>query len=225
MEQVNISESSLENIDKQSKIKKVNETYLKAKESLVVKKNENVDCANYVAKKFSKKKEKEDDGDNEEEKERKEKIQKNIKMLKRKAKTSQCFVNAFSNLTCLQNFCSSSGIDTNFDVLDSVSAPSSLFSPISSLTSFNKKSKRKKYDDWEVEAILDFKNSEPMGQTYLVKWKGWTSDYNSWEPIHHLTGCSEFLKQFAIISRSNKKEFRRTSICLRYILNHLTNIS
>lgn len=50
-------------------------------------------------------------------------------------------------------------------------------------------------EEWEVESILD---AEGRGKkrTYLVKWKGWSSDYDSWEPVEHLDNAKEIIEKY-----------------------------
>ncbi|KAL8284753.1 hypothetical protein RB597_002026 [Gaeumannomyces tritici] len=52
--------------------------------------------------------------------------------------------------------------------------------------------------DWEVEEIVDAGVIGPNGKpkTYLVKWKGYSADDNTWEPRKNLTGCPELLRAF-----------------------------
>ena len=45
--------------------------------------------------------------------------------------------------------------------------------------------------EYEVEQIL-----QQRGQQYLVKWKGYLTTKNTWEPREHLTNCSKKLKRF-----------------------------
>jgi len=49
--------------------------------------------------------------------------------------------------------------------------------------------------EYEVEEILD--KTRVNGQVrYLVKWKGYTNDENTWEPISNLTDCRQAIKKF-----------------------------
>jgi transposase InsO family protein len=45
--------------------------------------------------------------------------------------------------------------------------------------------------EWEVEEIL-----EKKGQKYLVKWKGYPDEDNTWEPRTHLKNCQNLLRRF-----------------------------
>ncbi|KAM0732141.1 Histone-lysine N-methyltransferase SUV39H2 [Formica fusca] len=48
---------------------------------------------------------------------------------------------------------------------------------------------------WEVERIIQKreKNGEPL---YLIKWKNWGIEYNTWEPLRNLTNCEDLLREF-----------------------------
>ena len=49
--------------------------------------------------------------------------------------------------------------------------------------------------EYEVQSILDFKrvSGKPY---YLVKWKGYSDEENTWEPTENLRSCSNLLHQF-----------------------------
>jgi transposase InsO family protein len=50
-------------------------------------------------------------------------------------------------------------------------------------------------EEYEAEKILDKRIQE--GQTqYLVKWKGYGEEENTWEPVRHLTNVQKLLRQF-----------------------------
>jgi hypothetical protein len=59
--------------------------------------------------------------------------------------------------------------------------------------------------NFEVEAILD--HEESAGDVFfLIKWAGWAHEFNTWEPLEHLTTCYQkvvdyqrTLKPFAIV--------------------------
>ena len=45
-------------------------------------------------------------------------------------------------------------------------------------------------DEWEVEEILDERKIKDTIY-YLVKWAGWLSEYNSFEPVRHLDNAPQ----------------------------------
>ncbi|KLU88011.1 hypothetical protein MAPG_07000 [Magnaporthiopsis poae ATCC 64411] len=57
---------------------------------------------------------------------------------------------------------------------------------------------------WEVEEIIDAGVIGPNGKpkTYLVKWKGYSEDENTWEPRKNLSGCPDLLKAFDAKNKS-----------------------
>ncbi|GAB0095381.1 hypothetical protein DMENIID0001_107570 [Sergentomyia squamirostris] len=61
------------------------------------------------------------------------------------------------------------------------------------------KSKVRKVDDenpdkeWEVDRIVDVRYKK-SGREFLIKWKGWGANYDSWEPEKHLN-CPELIKK------------------------------
>ncbi len=64
--------------------------------------------------------------------------------------------------------------------------------------------------EYEVEKILDFKLSKNKKKLFLVKWKGYNEEYNSWEPEENLTNAKQILKKFLskpkIIKKKDKIE-------------------
>ncbi|XP_011872217.1 PREDICTED: histone-lysine N-methyltransferase SUV39H2 [Vollenhovia emeryi] len=48
---------------------------------------------------------------------------------------------------------------------------------------------------WEVERILQ-KREQKRQPFYLVKWKGWGVEYNTWEPLQNLINCRDLLCEF-----------------------------
>ena len=50
-------------------------------------------------------------------------------------------------------------------------------------------------NEYAVEKIVDVKR-ERGGVSYLIKWKGWTAKYNTWEPVGHLENLEEEIAQF-----------------------------
>jgi hypothetical protein len=49
--------------------------------------------------------------------------------------------------------------------------------------------------EYEVEKILDSKKVSGRAQ-YLVKWKGYDTLENTWEPIENLTGCLKKVQEY-----------------------------
>jgi hypothetical protein len=49
--------------------------------------------------------------------------------------------------------------------------------------------------EWEVEEVRDTEVFDEI-QHYLVKWVGWPSEYNTWEPIDHMKNASGAIRQF-----------------------------
>lgn len=49
---------------------------------------------------------------------------------------------------------------------------------------------------YEVEAIVDSKVDELGNTMYLVKWKNWPPETNTWEPIKHLSTVRSLIKEF-----------------------------
>jgi hypothetical protein len=41
-------------------------------------------------------------------------------------------------------------------------------------------------DEWEVEAVVQYRTYYRKEQ-YLIKWKGYGEDRNTWEPLEHLS--------------------------------------
>jgi hypothetical protein len=51
--------------------------------------------------------------------------------------------------------------------------------------------------EWEVEKILDSGIDGPTGvHLYLVKWKGFSSKENTWEPKKNLGNCLKLIQEF-----------------------------
>ena len=49
--------------------------------------------------------------------------------------------------------------------------------------------------EYEVEQILDMQriNNQPF---YLIKWKGYDTSENTWEPIENLTNCQLLIQTY-----------------------------
>jgi len=72
--------------------------------------------------------------------------------------------------------------------------------------------KEEEFDEaYEVEEIRDKCRGDDGEYLYYVKWKGWESDTNTWEPVEHLEDCKEKLEEFEAkwkIRQDRKKERR-----------------
>lgn len=56
-------------------------------------------------------------------------------------------------------------------------------------------------EEYEVEAILDVRsvkgnNKKRKVDQWLVSWKGYGAEHNTWEPKANLGGCAEKLRAF-----------------------------
>ncbi|XP_062860548.1 chromodomain Y-like protein 2 [Trichomycterus rosablanca] len=49
---------------------------------------------------------------------------------------------------------------------------------------------------YEVERIVDKRKNKKGKWEYLIRWKGYESKEDTWEPEHHLLHCEEFIDQF-----------------------------
>jgi hypothetical protein len=60
--------------------------------------------------------------------------------------------------------------------------------------------------EYKVKEILSHKrvSGKPY---YLVKWKGYDTSENTWEPIENLTGCHQLIQQYC--SKGNRNSPRR----------------
>ena len=59
-------------------------------------------------------------------------------------------------------------------------------------------------DEWEVEEVLEKRKIKDTIH-YLVKWTGWPSEYNSYEPVNHLENAPQ-----AITAYENKLKRKRS---------------
>ncbi|KAK1129066.1 hypothetical protein K0M31_020197 [Melipona bicolor] len=90
----------------------------------------------------------------------------------------------------------------------------------------NKKRMKKLPTLWEVEKILAKKVVRGV-PTYLIKWKNWNSEYNTWEPISNLVNCADILEKFEknilqLINRFKKKaKFYPTDSDIEKFINSL----
>jgi hypothetical protein len=56
-------------------------------------------------------------------------------------------------------------------------------------------------EEWDVQEVKGSKNIDGI-QYYLVKWTGWPSEYDTWEPREHLTNTKQKIKEW---EKSNQK--------------------
>jgi len=62
-------------------------------------------------------------------------------------------------------------------------------------------------DNYEVEEIRDKRRGEEGEWLYYVKWVGWESDTNTWEPVEHLQDSKDILREFE--SKWKRKQERK----------------
>lgn len=66
----------------------------------------------------------------------------------------------------------------------------------------------------QVERIVDKRKNKKGKWEYLIRWKGYGSKEDTWEPEHHLLHCEEFIDQFNSLrlqDRRSKPAKTRTS--------------
>jgi hypothetical protein len=52
-------------------------------------------------------------------------------------------------------------------------------------------------DEWEVKAILAHRDTnKKLGRGYLVRWKGYSPEHDTWEPTSHLENAQESIKAY-----------------------------
>nr|4HAE_A Chain A, Chromodomain Y-like protein 2 [Homo sapiens] len=60
-------------------------------------------------------------------------------------------------------------------------------------------------DLYEVERIVDKRKNKKGKWEYLIRWKGYGSTEDTWEPEHHLLHCEEFIDEFNGLHMSKDK--------------------
>jgi len=60
-------------------------------------------------------------------------------------------------------------------------------------------------NEWEVQEIRDAKNFDGVLH-YLVKWQGWPSEYDSWEPAIHLANAPQKIKEFERVTKRKQEK-------------------
>ena len=65
-------------------------------------------------------------------------------------------------------------------------------------------------DEWEVEEVRDKRRIQGAIH-YLIKWAGWPSEYNSYEPASHLAKAPKAVADFERKLKWKQKKARTTS--------------
>uniref|UniRef100_A0A2K5R5F2 Chromodomain Y-like protein 2 n=1 Tax=Cebus imitator TaxID=2715852 RepID=A0A2K5R5F2_CEBIM len=63
-------------------------------------------------------------------------------------------------------------------------------------------------DLYEVERIVDKRKNKKGKWEYLIRWKGYGSTEDTWEPEHHLLHCEEFIDEFNGLHVSKDKRIK-----------------
>ncbi|XP_069758209.1 chromodomain Y-like protein 2 isoform X3 [Narcine bancroftii] len=58
---------------------------------------------------------------------------------------------------------------------------------------------------FQVEKIVDKRKNKKGKWEYLIRWKGYGSNEDTWEPEHHLLHCEEFIDEFNGLNASKEK--------------------
>nr|2DNT_A Chain A, Chromodomain protein, Y chromosome-like, isoform b [Homo sapiens] len=59
---------------------------------------------------------------------------------------------------------------------------------------------------YEVERIVDKRKNKKGKTEYLVRWKGYDSEDDTWEPEQHLVNCEEYIHDFNRRHTEKQKE-------------------
>ncbi|XP_025027845.1 chromodomain Y-like protein [Python bivittatus] len=59
---------------------------------------------------------------------------------------------------------------------------------------------------YEVERIVDKRKNKKGKTEYLVRWKGYESEDDTWEPEQHLVNCEEYIHEFNRHHNEKQKE-------------------
>lgn len=57
----------------------------------------------------------------------------------------------------------------------------------------------------QVERIVDKRKNKKGKWEYLIRWKGYGSKEDTWEPEHHLLHCEEFIDQFNSLGLQDRR--------------------
>lgn len=96
---------------------------------------------------------------------------------------SNVFVDALETISALKKKCARFGINGNFGYQETT----------------NDELNRNPFGQYEVERILDHDTEKHL---YLIKWQGYDLEFNTWEPIDHLTSVSDLVYEFRLMERS-----------------------
>ncbi|XP_010004548.1 PREDICTED: chromodomain Y-like protein 2 [Chaetura pelagica] len=64
------------------------------------------------------------------------------------------------------------------------------------------------YPPEQVERIVDKRKNKKGKWEYLIRWKGYGSNEDTWEPEHHLLHCEEFIDEFNGLHVTREKRSR-----------------
>ena len=54
-------------------------------------------------------------------------------------------------------------------------------------------------NEFEVDRIVNERwNQRRKRREFLIRWKGYTSDEDSWEPLENLEGCQDILNEWSV---------------------------
>ncbi|CAF4598235.1 unnamed protein product [Rotaria sp. Silwood1] len=65
-----------------------------------------------------------------------------------------------------------------------------------------------KTEDYDVEKIVSKRINGKGRIFYLIKWKGYSTAYNTWEPKDHVANCQDLIKEFEAGEEENRKKLR-----------------
>lgn len=102
------------------------------------------------------------------------------------ALNSNIFVDALESIPVLRKKCARLGIKGNFDY------------PMTNDQEQCDEVNVKPFGQYEIETILDHDTVEHL---YLVKWKGYDAELNTWEPVDHFGSNSNLLTDFRLMER------------------------
>ena len=51
-------------------------------------------------------------------------------------------------------------------------------------------------DEWEVEEVKDERQGKEGTSHFLIKWKDWPTEYNTWEPEENMANAQGAIRAF-----------------------------